>query len=674
MAVDVFEAATGTNQYVNLIDPITGGWYNTVSLGYEAFTPANFTQYAIAATEYGTTGLFEYTVPSGLPTGSHNAVSRTRAGGSAAQSDANGAAGLLRWTGTAVEYQSGDTYSRIGVTGGLATPVVRAGTVQFSTTVSLQLDAGASSTNNIYNGLLIHIISGTGAGQVRTVTSYNGNTKSCVLDRPFQTAPNSASTFELLAADGPSVNANLAVTANIPVVVIRSGTAQGGTATIIRLDAGASATSSLYNNDLITITGGAGAGQTRTIIQYDGSTKFAGVDRPWITTPNNTSTFDIYASTTPTLYSDQGFAQAGSATTITLQSTASASNDIYNGSIVTILAGTGAGQTREITDYVGGTKVVTVDTAWAVDPDSQSTYAVIPTASGTGSSGGTSDVNVVSWAGEGVGTLPTNFSVLAIDSLGQVTVGTNNDKTGYSLTITPPTAAEISDGVWDELLSGHTTPGSAGEYLISAGGSGDPWATMLPGSYTVGTAGYYLDARISDIKAKTDQLTFTIPLQVDANALTGGGGSDPLTNQVPDGYAQGSAGWALGQLASGQVETVSAVSQSGDITLIRGDAYTAAHGQALDWTNSDGDWPNLSEAIITLEIIDEDFSIIGSCLNPGASFQTARAEPLGADTLLLGVGEYEFAVVATFLGTGTSAGRSDRVTIIRGKCIVEARE
>ena len=37
-----------------------------------------------------------------------------------------------------------------------------------------------------------------------------------------------------------------------------------------------------------------------------------------------------------------------------------------------------------------------------------------------------------------------------------VTVGTNNDKTGYSLATAPPTAADIADAVWDEPFAGHT--------------------------------------------------------------------------------------------------------------------------------------------------------------------------------------------------------------------------
>lgn len=103
---------------------------------------------------------------------------------------------------------------------------------------------------------------------------------------------------------------------------------------------------------------------------------------------------------------------------------------------------------------------------------------------------------------------PTNFSDLAITATtGRVTVGTNNDKTGYSISgtkttldalndvstaqvnaevdtaladydpptkaeldsglagLNDPTAAAIADAVWDEPMVGHLTAGSTGVYL-----------------------------------------------------------------------------------------------------------------------------------------------------------------------------------------------------------------
>ncbi len=80
--------------------------------------------------------------------------------------------------------------------------------------------------------------------------------------------------------------------------------------------------------------------------------------------------------TASTTHHDSGAAQAGSSTTITLKSTASGTDDVYNGLYVTITSGTGAGQIRLIEDYVGSTKVATVDVAFTTAPDSTSNYEV----------------------------------------------------------------------------------------------------------------------------------------------------------------------------------------------------------------------------------------------------------------------------------------------------------
>jgi hypothetical protein len=80
--------------------------------------------------------------------------------------------------------------------------------------------------------------------------------------------------------------------------------------------------------------------------------------------------------TASTTHHDSGAAQAGSSTTITLKSTASATDDVYNGMYVTITSGTGSGQIRLIEDYVGSTKVATVDVAWATAPDNTSNYEI----------------------------------------------------------------------------------------------------------------------------------------------------------------------------------------------------------------------------------------------------------------------------------------------------------
>jgi len=72
-----------------------------------------------------------------------------------------------------------------------------------------------------------------------------------------------------------------------------------------------------------------------------------------------------------------GTAQAGSAGSITLAAGASATNDIYNGMIITITGGTGSGGVGVITDYVGSTKVATVQKSTATfTPGASSTYSI----------------------------------------------------------------------------------------------------------------------------------------------------------------------------------------------------------------------------------------------------------------------------------------------------------
>lgn len=78
------------------------------------------------------------------------------------------------------------------------------------------------------------------------------------------------------------------------------------------------------------------------------------------------------------LQPEHGTAQAGAAGTITLAAGASATNSYYSGrgAIVFIRSGTGAGQDRPITAYVGSTKVASVTPNWTAAPDNTSVYDI----------------------------------------------------------------------------------------------------------------------------------------------------------------------------------------------------------------------------------------------------------------------------------------------------------
>lgn len=89
------------------------------------------------------------------------------------------------------------------------------------------------------------------------------------------------------------------------------------------------------------------------------------------------------------------------------------------------------------------------------------------------------------------------------------------------------TVQDIVDGVWDEPMADHLDSGSTGASLNGAGSAGDPWSTTLPGAYGPGTAGYAvgtnLDAAVSS-----------------RSTLNGAGVQSAMTSQ---GYTTARAGY-----------------------------------------------------------------------------------------------------------------------------------
>ncbi len=163
----------------------------------------------------------------------------------------------------------------------------------------------------------------------------------------------------------------------IGAYAIQSGTAQAGNSIHITLAATASATDGIYNRNLLVIVGGTGAGQTRTIVDYVGSTKVALADREWRISPDATSEYQVVPDDTP-LVADHGLTRAGTVNTIQLRTYASAVDSIYNGAIIAIIAGTGRGESRIVESYVGATRTATVCDNWDVTPDTTSVYVMMP--------------------------------------------------------------------------------------------------------------------------------------------------------------------------------------------------------------------------------------------------------------------------------------------------------
>ena len=237
----------------------------------------------------------------------------------------------------------------------------------------------------------------------------------------------------------------IAISALSPVSdFVFHGGVTAGTANSVTLGGGASSVSGAYAPGEVRIVSGTGAGQSRRIVQYNGSTKVATVARDWNTVPDTTSSYVLVMDASNDSVAE-GLAQAGASTTITLSTNASAIDDTYIGQTIHLLSGTGSGQARIITDYVGSTRVATVDSAWVTTPGSTSAYRITPSP----------------------------------------TVGDN--------LIALPSNASIADAVWDEVLTGasHNISSSAGRRLRTLQSSydlGAVWIDTING--TAGTTAF----------------------------------------------------------------------------------------------------------------------------------------------------------------------------------------
>lgn len=72
-----------------------------------------------------------------------------------------------------------------------------ADTAQAGATGSITLAAGASASDDAYNGLAIRTIAGTGSGQRRLIVDYNGTTKVATVNQAWATAPDVTTTYSI---------------------------------------------------------------------------------------------------------------------------------------------------------------------------------------------------------------------------------------------------------------------------------------------------------------------------------------------------------------------------------------------------------------------------------------------------------------------------------------------
>jgi len=307
------------------------------------------------------------------------------------------------WTATHASYVTPGQF-------GFAVKPMRSETAQAGMTTSITLDTGASATTDFYVNQVVGIYGGTGVGQGSIITAYNGSTKVATLNDTLATAPDATSLFKIFPSGSiPGATAPTAATvADAVWDELRSGHAVGGSFGEGITSVQGSVTGSVAGSVASVGTGGI------TSATLAASALNSVADAVW----DEPYTGHVTAGTVGRLMQAvrDGTAQAGAATSITLDASASSTTDFYKGCAVELIGGLGVGQGNVISAYNGTTKVATVESTWVVNPDSSSVFVLF-----AGSAASTS--------------------------------------------------AGLVDLVWDEARSAHTTAGSFGQGAASVQGN-----------------------------------------------------------------------------------------------------------------------------------------------------------------------------------------------------------
>jgi parallel beta-helix repeat protein len=83
--------------------------------------------------------------------------------------------------------------------------IINQGTAQSGGTNTITLASGASSLNGDYVGKFVHISGGTGNGQIKSITAYDGTSKVATLDSNWATIPDATTSYKISGGESTNI-------------------------------------------------------------------------------------------------------------------------------------------------------------------------------------------------------------------------------------------------------------------------------------------------------------------------------------------------------------------------------------------------------------------------------------------------------------------------------------
>lgn len=297
--------------------------------------------------------------------------------------------------------------------GGTGLTALDSGTLRAGgTSTQALLPTARTFADDILNGTLINIHTGTGAGQARLITDYTNSTDTATTAPAWTTNPDATSQYEIVQGAfvwnelSRTLTAATNITSDASAINVSSGVvdtvttvnalgADTITAASIQADAiGSSeiATAAIGNDEfnvtetltanpasggIVAASFGAGAIDAAAIAaDAIGSSELA-------TDAIGAAEIAADAITTAEIADDatmkptaSGTANAGAAGSIDLAAASTFPDDTFNNMAIRLIGGTGVGQCRLISDYTLTNDRATVNENWTTTPDNTSVYQI----------------------------------------------------------------------------------------------------------------------------------------------------------------------------------------------------------------------------------------------------------------------------------------------------------